>query len=447
MVWTRNADAVGSVSGLDLRPGQLLETKVEGLGVLLRILSLEPQTAAGRVGKGLLIAVASEDQAKRLLGSTVPIHLCKGKAAELHCSRFRSLKGLHIDEVRVLSHAAAVTTSWMKKLASVIRADEAKLATGDSVSKIDRQSESNFSFDDLVSVSVMPKEPKQVTPAKSAKSVLFADSPSPASGLKLPGNPEEAYAMLLSKAEAIKYKHQLPVAPVAPIVQPPPPARDDRADLSVLIHSKAEQTPGSLAEKWLTAATFSTRKVRGQMLPCIMDFTDRLVAARTGSDPRVVRELQSLALAIDSLMEFKGWMSTPATARTMDVLVQRFKAIEFAGVMMHKLARKDLSKSKKAARRVQIWEQSMRYELLPLEFLSADTSEARAVARDYRLTSKTLGMGTSSLFSDDSNLDSNSADSSDDSDSEHAAPRKRTKSKKNKKRKKRKQKAPAAPVN
>ena len=423
--WTRNETEENSVAALDLSLGDLIEAKVEGTGILLRIMELERRTTAGRPGKAIVVCVATEAEHLRLKGKEIPFHLCKGEASRSGCSRFTALKGLHIDAVRRLSYAQAVPLSWMKDRASAIRADEALvLGTGR------RDAATVSSFDDLVSLPGVGATPvKSGTPV--AKSPPLAKSPAPRRGSPQSPTPDPlmTYGKLLSQAEALRKQHGLPgFADSQPLAPLPAVQKDDRLDLHALIHGQAESHPGALSEKWLAAVTFSTRKIRNFIAPCVVDFVDQIVRNRVGDNPRALRELQSIGLAMDNLIEFKGWESTPATARTMDVLTQRFKSAEYAAVMMHKLSSKDISRSARGAKRIKIWEQSMRYELLPMETMSIGSREARAVAKDYRDTEKVMGRTMFTLT--DSDDDEGSDDSASSAGSSRKKKRKRKKGKK-----------------
>ncbi len=374
-----------------------------------------------------MVCVASDVEHQRLKGKDIPFHLCKGEATRAECSRFAALKGLHIDALRRLSYAQAIPLSWMKDRASVIRADEAQVLGAGR-----RDAQTTSSFDDLVSLpGVGAPPPAPAGPVAPPAPVTPPKAPGrqPVTPASASPDPMLAYGKLVSQAEALRKKHGLPGEPAVQAVVAPPP-KDDRVDAHALIHGLAESSPGALAQKWLTAVTFSTRKVRNFIAPCVVDFADQIVKSRIGDNPRALREMQSIGLAMDNLIEFRGWESTPATARTMDVLTQRFKSAEYAAVMLEKLGSKQLSRSSRASKRIRIWEQSMRYELLPMETMSIGSREARAVAKDYRDSAKVLGGAAFSLTDSDDNEDS------DDATSGSRSPPKRKKSRGKKKKKK-----------
>lgn len=437
----------------NLSVGGLIEIKAEEVGgLLLRVIKLEAASGAGRVLTGMVIAAEKDAARSDLVGKEMPMHLCRGEADAAHCPLFAALRAVHVDAMRPLTHDEATNATWMRTQAAAVRADEAALlakARKPKPAQADGSQKTHVSgLSYLKTLASAPSEapqpghgpPPGAVPMPAGHGNAAVAMPPPPK--HQPGEGADLYAArMASYVDLVRAQAGLPPLGAAPppAVQPPPPAVARQRTKAEIINDVHRNSPGVLLRDWvrkLVAAIL--KRGDGAVLPVVVQYVDTFLR-RKKVEPRLLRELENLALAIDYLLEYKDWMSVPAVARSGDVLCQRFKAQEYA---MMQLAKPNVQPNKKK----KIWLAAAGFELATRGVASFDAGEARAVERDFTKEQRVFGDNGFNLSSDGEPSDSDASSSSSEDPAHKSSKRKKKAGQKKKKRKKAKRAAAGSPA-
>jgi hypothetical protein len=176
-----------------------------------------------------------------------------------------------------------------------------------------------------------------------------------------------------------------------------------RPTKQALIEATHTGSPGKLGHEWVQKLVFLVKKRRTTLLmPIVMQYVDDHVRPKC-RDPRMLREFENLALAMDHMLEFRDLLRNPAPGRSLDVLVQRFKSIEYVITQTNKLGSSLRHKTKK-----KLWLTAMGFELVPVVRGSWGVAEATAVRKGYIEETKAFG-GFELSDSDTSGADTDSS--------------------------------------